>query len=92
MTFSHGHLSRVDETNSFVTINVGNDDEPLAIRVTGGQKPMLLQRMIWVIDCQRERISEGARRFVESDTVLGLVPLVFLRIDPIRTPSLRVYL
>ena len=35
-TFSRGRLAGLDKTDPFVAINMGNDDEPPAIRVSGG--------------------------------------------------------
>lgn len=49
MPFCRGHLSGADQTNPFLTIGVRNDDEPLSIRVSRRQKPVLFRGVIRIV-------------------------------------------
>ena len=80
MSLCRGHIAGADQPYSLVAICVRNNDEPLAIRISGCQKSILFGRVIWIVDSQCERITEYSRSLIEGDAVLVLVLPVLFRV------------
>jgi hypothetical protein len=85
-----GHITCTDQPYPFVAIRVGDNDEPLPIRVSGCQKSILFRRVIWIVDSQCKRIPEYSRSLFERDPVLDLV-LVILFWIPFELHPVSVY-
>jgi hypothetical protein len=69
-----------DDANRLASNGVGHDDEPVGMGLTEKKEAILADRVVRVVDGERERVTEGCRRILEGDAVLGRVPASLRRI------------
>jgi len=54
-------------------VRVDNDEEATRLGFTEQKEPLLILRMVWVVDGARQRIAKGAAGLLERETVAAKI-------------------